>query len=142
MDVYLELEQIFKAGLERVNPYQMLKQHAVVEGDRLLVSFEGNKAVIDLKGKKLFVLGTGKAAAPMARAIEEILGERLEGGIISTKYGHAEPLKKVQVIEAGHPVPDENSLRAGQAMRALADRFDQETLVINVISGGGSALLE
>ncbi len=142
MSIYLELEQIFRAGVERVNPYQMLKQHARLDDGRLRFSFEGNEGEIDLRGKKIFVLGAGKAAAPMAKAIEEILGEGLEGGIVSTKYGHAEPLKKVQVVEAGHPVPDENSLRAGEAMRALAGRFNGETHVINLISGGGSALLE
>ncbi len=142
MDIYQELEQIFRAGLERVNPYQMLRQHVKLDEERLQVSFEGDQGEIDVSGKKLFVLGTGKAAAPMAKAMEEILGEQLEGGIVSTKYGHAEPLRKVQVIEAGHPVPDENSLRAGESIRALAGRFDRETLVINLISGGGSALLE
>ncbi len=143
MDVNLELEQIFRAGLERVDPYQMLRQHVTVEAGRLLVSFEGNKLEIDLSRKSnIYVLGTGKAAAPMARAMEELLGDQLSGGIISTKYGHAGPLKKVQTIEAGHPVPDENSLRAGQAMRTLASNFDQGTLVITLVSGGGSALLE
>ncbi len=143
MDTYQELEQIFKAGVARVDPYQMLKQHVTVDASQLAASFEGYESRIDLEGKrKIFVLGTGKAAAPMARAIEEMLGEQLDGGMISTKYGHAERLKKVQVIEAGHPVPDENSLHAGQAMKALAGSFDRETLVINLISGGGSALLE
>jgi glycerate 2-kinase len=142
MDIYQELEQIFRAGLGRVNPYQMLKEHVTLDGGQLQVNFEGYERQVDLGRKKLFVLGTGKAAAPMARAIEEILGERLEGGIVSTKYGHAERLEKVQVFEAGHPVPDENSLRAGETMRALAGRFDRETLVVTLISGGGSALVE
>ncbi len=121
----------------------MLRQHVAVDAGQLLVSFEGNELEIDLRRKeKIFVLGTGKAAAPMARAIEDILGERLDGGIISTKYGHAEALRRVQVIEAGHPLPDENSLNAGQVMRTLASNFNPETLVITLVSGGGSALLE
>jgi len=138
-----DLEQIFQAGLARIDPYAMLRDHVRVEAGKLKVNFETDNLDIDLeRKKKIFVLGTGKAAARMARAMEDILGDRLKGGIISTKYGHAEPLKIVRVIECGHPVPDENSLRAGREMRALAGSFDDETLVITLISGGGSALLE
>lgn len=137
-----DLEQIFRAGLARVDPYAMLKEALRVEGNKLEIQFETDTIKIDLQNKKIFVLGTGKAAARMARAMEDILGERLNGGIISTKYGHTEPLKKVNVIEAGHPVPDENSLRAGEEMRTLARSFDEQTLVVTLLSGGGSALLE
>ncbi len=143
MDIYGELEMIFRAGVERVDPYHMLKKHVAVENGKLKISLEGEHLEISLKAiSQVYMLGTGKASAPMARAVEEILGNLLAGGIISTKYGYAEPLRKVEVIEAGHPVPDENSLRTGQAMQELANRFDDETLVVNLISGGGSALLE
>jgi hydroxypyruvate reductase len=77
----------------------------------------------------------------MGAAVEDILKERLSGGIVVTKYGHAERLKGIQVIEAGHPIPDENSVAGAEALYRIASRADENTLIINLISGGGSSLL-
>ncbi|HVP20375.1 MAG TPA: glycerate kinase [Anaerolineaceae bacterium] len=143
MTINTELETIFRAGLAKVDPFQMILDCMRLEKDRLVVRIDEDEAQIDLiRFNAVYLLGVGKAAGRMAQAVEQILGERLDGGLISTKTGHGAPLKKIRQIEAGHPVPDENSLRAGQEMNALAENFDERTLVINVISGGGSALLE
>ncbi len=77
----------------------------------------------------------------MARAFEEMLGTRIDGGLVCVKYGHAEPLAHADIVEAGHPVPDGNGVQAARRMGDLAAAADAETLVINCISGGGSALL-
>ena len=55
------------------------------------------------------MLGTGKATAKMALAFEQILGEHIDRGLISVKYGHTEPLTRIETIEAGHPIPDDRN---------------------------------
>ena len=77
----------------------------------------------------------------MGQALEEILGDRLEGGALAVKAGTTLPLRRLRQLEAGHPVPDEGSVRAGREIAALADAGDERTLFVNLISGGGSALL-
>ena len=97
---------------------------------------------LELTGR-VFVLAVGKAAWVMAQTAERCLGGRMEKGLVVTKYGHAkEEPGRFAVIEAGHPVPDENSLRAGrEAVRFLQEAGAQDT-VLFLLSGGGSALLE
>ncbi len=129
---------IFEAGIKAVNPYQAVKHYLKVEGDFLyLPNHTFNLSAF----KNIYVIGAGKASAYLALALEEILGERLKGGLIIVKYGHGAHLKKVKVIEAGHPIPDENGLCGAHALVKLAKGFGIEDLVFCVISGGGSALL-
>lgn len=137
-----DLDAIFHAALERVDPYRMILDHVRMEKSRLVVRMDDGEFGVELNDyKRILVLGAGKATAPMAKAFEEILGPRLSGGLIVVKYGHGLPLERVQVIESGHPVPDENGVRGAQALKDLALSADAETLVLTLISGGGSALL-
>ncbi len=137
-----DLEAIFKAGVRRVDPYQLIKDAVEIQNDRLLIELNESRESIDLSNfDQIFVIGFGKATAKMAKAIEEILGKRLTAGIISVKLGHAEPLGIIRSIEAGHPVPDENGLKAAKTIVDLASRADKKTLVLTLISGGGSALI-
>ena len=136
------LQAIFAAAVERVKPYAMIHRHVRLEGNLLRVTMEDYQLEVDLdQYRSICVLGAGKATASMALAIEEILEERITDSVISVKYGHTEPLRRVRMIEAGHPVPDENGLAAAREIIRLAERADSKTLVINLISGGGSALL-
>jgi hydroxypyruvate reductase len=137
------LERIFRAGLNRADPYRMFEDHLQLEDNILKIQFEQETRVIDLaRYQRIFVFGAGKATARMAQAVEDLLGERITGGMIAVKYGHTATLRRVQQIEAAHPVPDENSLRTAREIAALAAGFDEATLVINLISGGGSALFD
>ncbi len=88
----------------------------------------------------IYVIGAGKASAHMAHGLEEMLGNRINGGLISTKYGHSVGLGCCDIIEAGHPLPDENSVRAAAKTLALADGMTQKDLVFCLLSGGASAL--
>lgn len=88
------------------------------------------------------VVGAGKAAAGMAAAIETLLGDRLTEGIVVTKREHRLPTRRIEVREAGHPVPDADSVAAGAAIRALVQRAAPEDLVLCLLSGGASSLLE
>jgi len=91
---------------------------------------------------RLLVIGFGKAAVPMARALEESLGELIAGGVVITKYGHGatHALKRVRVQEAGHPLPDQNGVNGTEEIAALAGAADERALAVVLISGGGSAL--
>jgi glycerate-2-kinase len=92
---------------------------------------------------RLLAIGFGKAAASMALALEQELGDILETGALVTKYGHTPSRKpqKFRIFEAGHPVPDENGIRGTEAIMELVSGADEKTLVVTLISGGGSALL-
>ena len=136
------LKEIFQAALSRVDPYKMISDHVRLSGSMLLVSLETQRLEVDLDAfRQVFVIGAGKATARMAKAFEQILGNRIHKGVIVVKYGHTEPLNIIQTLEAGHPVPDENGVAAAKVIAALAEKADDKTLVITLISGGGSALL-
>lgn len=94
-------------------------------------------------GARVLVVGAGKADAPMARAVEEILGDRLTAGLVVVKKGYTAPLKRVGLLEAGHPLPDHAGTTAAQGILALLAGFEStpQDLVICLVSGGGSALL-
>jgi len=91
------------------------------------------------RGRTL-VLGAGKASAAMARAVEAHWPGDLSG-LVVTRYGHSAPCRRIEIVEAGHPIPDENGLRAGRRLLDLARQAGPDDLVLCVISGGGSALL-
>lgn len=96
-----------------------------------------------LYGGRLRVLAIGKAAWSMAEAVLEVLGDRIDCGLVITKYGHSKgKLSHFTIMEAGHPVPDENSVRAADAAIAMVQGLGVEDTVLTLISGGGSALFE
>ena len=129
---------IFKAGVKAVDPARAIQNHLRIEDNILIV---GEKKT-DLSGfDRISVIGTGKASAAMAQAMEDILGGRLNAGIVITKYSHALPLSKVQVMEAGHPVPDEAGFQGARQIVRFLEKTDEKDLVFFLISGGGSALL-
>lgn len=92
---------------------------------------------------KLYIVSAGKAAWQMAKAAQEILGDKLEKGVVVTKYDHVmAQLPKIDCYEAGHPVPDENSFKGTQAALDLVSDLSAEDTVLFLLSGGGSALFE
>ncbi len=120
----------------------MIQSRVTLDNNTLKIRLDNQEKSLALeKFKTIYVLGAGKATAPMAKAIEEILGPKLSGGLISVKKGHTDTLNNIEIIEAGHPVPDENSRSAAQQIIDIAAKADETTLFINLISGGGSALL-
>ena len=91
---------------------------------------------------RIFVVGAGKAAGRMALAVERVLGRMISGGLVITQRGQPARLKNILVREAGHPLPDEDGARATEEMLELVEPLTDRDLVICVLSGGGSALLE
>jgi glycerate 2-kinase len=137
-----QLKQIFDAALARVDPRTMVVDTVSVTGSVLAIETETTHEEINLElFQRILVLGAGKASASMALGLEEILGDRIDDGVISVKPGYGEELRRISVVEAGHPVPDEQSQAAARRTLELATEADTSTLVINLISGGGSALL-
>ncbi len=90
---------------------------------------------------RLIVVGAGKAGAGMAQVVEGIFNDRISSGLVITKYGHRLPTDRIQVFEAGHPVPDRSGELAVEGLRELLRDLNSEDLVLCLFSGGGSALL-
>jgi glycerate 2-kinase len=129
---------IFHSALEAVDPIGAIHRHVSMDNGSLVVS--GTRLELD-DYDRIWVVGAGKGAAPMAQAIEELLGERIFEGAIVVKDGHGLPLKRVRIHEAGHPVPDQRGVQGGEDILSLVKRAKERDLVISVLSGGGSALL-
>jgi glycerate 2-kinase len=134
---------IFSKALTAVDPSNILKDRIRIQRNRLAVKMEGDtEKVFDLDAfDKIFVVGSGKGSNTMAQAIEEIFGDRLTKGVITTKYGHLLPLKKIKIIEAGHPIPDQKGYEGAKKIQRLLKESGPKDLVIFLLSGGGSALL-
>ncbi len=89
---------------------------------------------------RVVVLGCGKASGAMARAAEDVLGDRIGEGFVVVKDGYTAPLRRIRLAEAGHPVPDARGLAATARLLELAARAREDDLVLVLVSGGGSAL--
>lgn len=100
-----------------------------------------------LKGKrfpgKAVIVAIGKAAWRMAQAAVTVLKDQVSGGVVITKYGHSQGnIPGLTILEAGHPVPDENGVRAAEEALRLTGSLQKEDTVVFLVSGGGSALFE
>ncbi len=136
-------KDIFTCAVKAVDPYYLVRKNLFIEGNFLMIGSEtGPRKIFNLSEyQRIFIIGAGKATASMAKACEEILGDRICKGIIVVKYGYKETLSLVEMIEAGHPMPDASGLAGVQKIRELLGDCGQDDLVISLISGGGSALL-
>jgi hydroxypyruvate reductase len=133
-----DLDRIAQAALIAVAPETCLRRAVHVEGDQLHIAGE----TLDLSNiQRIVVVGMGKASARMAATLEELLGERISGGLVVTADGYGVATRKVEIIEAAHPVPDARGCTAAERIVALLEEANEEDLVIVLISGGGSALL-
>ena len=117
------LRELFKAALAAADPALAVPAH--------LPSPPPGRTI---------VVGAGKAAAAMARAVEDSWSEPLSG-LVVTRYGHAVPCKQIEVIEAAHPVPDLAGCQAAARILETVQDLSPDDLVLCLISGGGSALL-
>ena len=135
MNVREQLHDLFLAGVEAVAPDAALLRHARVEKGCLVAG--GLSCPLD---RGVLVVGAGKGVGPMARALETLLADWPVSGLVVTKYGHGVPLRRIELLEAAHPVPDE----AGQiaTARLLARVRSEAGLrpVLALFTGGASAL--
>ena len=140
--------QIMRTALQAVEPGAAVRRHLRLEGACLVVDLGppmGEVRTYDLSQfERVFVVGGGKAGAPMLEATAAVLNGRLSAGIIIVKHGYAgrgSPAGPVEIVQAGHPVPDEAGLQGAQRLAELLRRTTARDLVICLISGGGSALM-
>jgi glycerate 2-kinase len=117
------LRQMFDAAVAAADPAKVVPPH-------LPTAPAGSTVVI----------GAGKASAAMARALEEHWLGPLSG-LIVTRYGHEVPCRRIEIVEASHPVPDEEGAAAAARILDMVQGLTQDDLVIALMSGGGSALL-
>lgn len=128
MEIRKDAEKIINAAIKAVLPDEAVKK-----------ALE-NK---DFGTGKLYLVAIGKAAWQMANAASEIVENKLEKGIVVTKYEHVKgDINRVDCYEAGHPVPDDNSFKATQRAIDLVSDLNKDDTVLFLISGGGSALFE
>ena len=130
-----------RAALAAVEPRAAVHHHVQRQGDQLTI---GGQAYDLGAVKRIWVVGGGKAATAMAAALHDVLSDRLTGGIVVTKYGYRNPgldTGPVQVVEAGHPLPDEAGVAGTQRIAELLSTTTEHDLALAVLSGGGSALL-
>jgi hydroxypyruvate reductase len=126
------------AGVRAVEPGRAVTDHLSLRGGTLIA---GEEEISLSPSTRIFVVGAGKAGAPMAAAVEKVLGGLVHKGLVVVKYDHLAPLRKVLVREAAHPVPDEGGLAASVELMDLLKDTGAEDVVICLLSGGGSALL-
>ncbi len=138
-----EAEDIFLSCLKAVDPYEAVKGTLEIRANMLIVkNHEGGRQDIDLGAyEHIYIAGGGKATAPMAKAVEELLENRISGGIINVKYGFGLPLQHIEVCEAGHPLPDQRGLDGTKRLVKMLHQAGEKDLVLSLISGGGSSLL-
>ena len=137
-DLKKHANEIFKHVLSTLDPEQLVKKKVSIRDSTLLVE----KREYNLNNyENIYVVGGGKACAPMAKAMEELFGDKIDNGIIVVKYNHGLPLKRIETVEASHPIPDENGMRGTSDILRLLSKTSEKDLIICLISGGGSALL-
>jgi hydroxypyruvate reductase len=128
---------VWRAALAAGDVGPLLRRTLRREGDRLVAG----PLSVDLGAtERLLVLGCGKAGAAMARAVEDILGDRVTAGFVVVKDGYRAPTSRVQIAEAGHPVPDARGQAASARLLELASAAGARDLILFLVSGGGSAL--
>ncbi|CUH96856.1 hypothetical protein P22_2967 [Propionispora sp. 2/2-37] len=126
-NIHQDAETMIRQGITAVLPQAAVKE--ALQGRQ----FPG----------RVYLVAIGKAAYAMAKAAQEVLAEPITAGVVITKYGHAQgALTGMDIIEAGHPVPDENTLLGTEKVLDMVSSLKREDTVLFLVSGGGSALFE
>jgi glycerate 2-kinase len=133
-----DAEAIWRAAIAAVEPERLVRESVAREGD--LVRIKGT--TFDLAGfERIFLVAFGKAAAAMAGALADILGERLTSGLVVVPGPGVKTVPKLETIEASHPIPDARSVEAARRALEITGKAGEKDLVFVCISGGGSSLL-
>ena len=129
---------IIEYALQSMNSYTLTRKKIRIQDNMLCVDY----LKYDLsKIRNIFVVGGGKAAFPIAQALEDILGERIRRGVVNVKKGEKRRLKRIKIREAGHPVPDEEGYEGAKEILETVQEAREGDLVFCLITGGASALM-
>ena len=133
---------MFKQGMETAyRDAEIIIRKAIKEvlPDKAVRSVLGNRKNME----NVYVVAVGKAAWKMAHTCQEIFGSHIRKGIILTKYGHSKQnLENFEIIEAGHPIPDNNSILGTQKIIDMVKELTEKDNILFLLSGGGSSLFE
>jgi glycerate 2-kinase len=139
---------ILEAGLSAADPYVNTRKLIRLEDGRLLVggcpqmdvSGYGDEGINLAEVQHIYVVGAGKAVQRQAQALEDLLGDRLTAGAITIKRGEPCSLRRIEVTEGAHPVPDEGSVAGTRKIVEIARKATEKDLVFTVFSDGASSL--
>lgn len=125
-------------AISQMNPSTLIRKHVKIKDNFLQIKTRRYSLP---KFSRVLILGAGKASCGMAKALETILGERIDSGLIVSPYGSEISSERIEILHSSHPVPDKNSLMAGKKILDVARNSKANDLVICLISGGASSLL-
>lgn len=132
-------QTIVGAMFKQIRASRLVQQQLSLDGD--ILRFQ--KEQIDLaKFRNIYVLGAGKCAASMASGVEKILGERIKDGAVIVPFGYESKLSRIITLKGDHPVPDINSIESTKILLNFLERIEAGDLIIFLLSGGASSLLE
>jgi glycerate 2-kinase len=136
------IEDLFLTGINAVDAYEITKRSMSIQGSMLRIAdHQGHQECYDLSRiKRILIAGFGKAAYPMAQAVEQTMPHRITKGFIITPHGTGTGLNRIDVIEAGHPIPDNDGIYGAQRIADMLQHAAEDDLVVLLVSGGGSAL--
>ncbi|WP_404478435.1 glycerate kinase [Novosphingobium sp. BL-52-GroH] len=136
------LAELFYAAINAVRGDRLIAERSRLEGGVWTYRDGGRTVRFDLPDDgRVIVIGAGKAAASLALGLQQVLGERIDGGCVIVKYGHGEDLDRIQVLEAGHPVPDAAGVAATRRLLGTVEGLGPNDRVFLLLTGGASALL-
>jgi glycerate 2-kinase len=142
--------RIFRAALAASGPAEAVLRHIRLANGTLIAGrrrYRLAKPLAHVRGsatppfRNVYVIGAGKAGASMAQAVERLLGKWINGGLLNVKYGHTARLRRIELNECGHPIPDENGVSGARRIAEIARQAGANDLIVCLISGGASALL-
>src|SRR5438128_388921 len=123
---------IFEAALRAADPREAILRHLKLQrsrrGEEILAAGRHRYRLDAFQN--IYVVGAGKAGAPMAQAIEGLLGTRVRAGSVNVKYGHTAKLKHVALNECGHPLPDSQGVRGAEQIEKIASQAGKDDLII------------
>ncbi len=133
-----DLLDILEKVIKEINPEKIIKNSVILQDSNLKI--EGKKFNLK-KYKNIYVVGAGKATYYMALSLEKILTRRIKDGLINVPEILGKKLKYININIASHPIPDKAGIKGSRKIAEILRKADKEDLIINLISGGGSALM-
>jgi glycerate 2-kinase len=138
MNLRQAILEIYREGLTAVLPGNLIRDAVTVTDDGLIIEEKGFPIN---KGSRIHVFGSGKASIGAAKVLEEMMMDRIAGGLIVSNYNDSS-LHKIEVCVSAHPIPDERSLRAADLLIDRLSALSEQDFFIYILSGGSSALIE
>jgi glycerate 2-kinase len=132
------LLEIIQAGVRAGDPGTGTRRQIRLEGDVLTV---GGQIFSLRKIDRIFVVGAGKGSFPIAEVLEEILGTLISAGVVVVKKGERRQLKRIEIHEASHPIPDDSSVIGAQKILEIVHQAGERDIVFAAVTGGSSALV-